>query len=274
VSAPPRLDAGAIDAIAALCARSIDDSPTRAELADALFVADQPAVVRGDPATGVVATVFDGGNAHVRLLVVAPEARGNGHGRALLMAAEGDARAGGSSSLTIGADAPYFLWAGVPAHLTATAAFFESRHYTRVEANFDMTIDLTALAPDPGGYTVASEADRDEVDAFMTKHWPNWHAETMRALHKGNLVMTRDATGMTSICAFEVNRTGFLGPVAARPDLIGQGAARPALLGALHTLRARGRTSIEVVWVGPVVPYARLGGQVSTVYFVYRKELR
>jgi GNAT superfamily N-acetyltransferase len=274
VSAPPRLDAGAIDAIAALCARSIDDSPTRAELAGALFVADQPAVVRGDPATGVVATVFDGGNAHVRLLVVAPEARGNGHGRALLKAAEEDARAGGSSSLTIGADAPYFLWAGVPAHLTGTAAFFESRHYTRVEANFDMTIDLMALPADPGGYTLATEADRDEVDAFMTKHWPNWHAETMRALHKGNLVMTRDATGMTSICAFEVNRTGFLGPVAARPDLIGQGAARPALLGALHTLRARGRSSIEVVWVGPVVPYARLGGQVSTVYFVYRKELR
>ena len=41
----------------------------------------------------------------------------------------------------------------------------------------------------------------------------------------------------------------------------------------VHELRTRGRASIEVTWVGPVVPYARLGGYVSTVYFVYRKEL-
>ena len=174
----------------------------------------------------------------------------------------------------IGADAPYFLWAGVPAHLTETIAFFESRHYTRVETNFDMTIDLDALPPHPGGHLLASEADAEELDAFMATHWPNWRAEAMRAVHKHNLVITRDASGITSICAFEVNRAGFLGPVAARPDLIGQGVARPALVGALHELRARGRSSIEVAWVGPVVPYARLGGRVSTVYFVYRKELQ
>ena len=74
-------------------------------------------------------------------------------------------------------------------------------------------------------------------------------------------------------CAFEVNRVGFLGPVGVRPDLIGRGAGTPALVGALHELRVRGRSSTEVVWVGPIVPYARLGGRVSTVYFVYRKEL-
>ena len=70
-----------------------------------------------------------------------------------------------------------------------------------------------------------------------------------------------------------MNRAGFLGPVAARPDLIGRGAGTPALVGALHELRARGRSSIEVTWVGPIVPYARLGGRVSSVYFVYRKGL-
>ena len=274
MTAPARLDAGALEAIATLCQRAIADSPTADELAGALFAPDQTAIVRGDPETGVVATVFDEGNAYVRLLVVAPEARGRGLGRALLGAAEDDARDGGSPSLTIGADAPYFLWAGVPVQLTETIAFFESRHYTRVEANFDMTIDLGALPADPGGYELASETDHDELDAFMTKHWPNWRPETLRALHKGNLVVTRDASGITSICAFEVNRAGFLGPVAARPDLIGKGVARAALVGALYTLRARGRSSIEVVWIGPAVPYARLGGRVSTVYFVYRKELR
>ena len=74
-----------------------------------------------------------------------------------------------------------------------------------------------------------------------------------------------------AICAFEVNRAGFLGPCAVRPDLIGRGAGRPTLLGALHELHRRGRTSIDVTWVGPIVPYAALGGVVSNVYFVYRK---
>ena len=52
-------------------------------------------------------------------------------------------------------------------------------------------------------------------------------------------MIARDASGISAICAFEVNRAGFLGPVASRPDLIGRGAGRPALVGALHELRRR-----------------------------------
>ena len=54
-------------------------------------------------------------------------------------------------------------------------------------------------------------------------------------------MIARDDDGISAICAFEVNRAGFLGPVASRPDLIGRGAGRPALVGALHELRRRGR---------------------------------
>ena len=45
----------------------------------------------------------------------------------------------------------------------------------------------------------------------------------------------------------------------------------PLLLGALHRLRAMGHATIEVLWVGPMVPYARLGGQVGRLFFVYRR---
>ena len=78
---------------------------------------------------------------------------------------------------------------------------------------------------------------------------------------------------MTAFCAFEVNRRGLLGPVAVRPDLMGRGRGKGVLLGALHELRRRGAQRVAVVWVGPVVPYAAVGGRVSDVYFVYRKEL-
>ena len=268
----PRLDRAALPAIAELCARGVPDAPTVDELDGALFTADQPAVVRGDPEVGVVATVDCADGSHVRLLVVDPSVRGQGHGHALVRAAEADARAAGHHSLATGADPPYFLWPGVPSGATALICLLERHHYSRAETNFDMTVDLAAIPDDPGGHAIATAADRDELDAFTAKHWANWRVEVLRALDKGNLVITRDDAGISALCAFEVNRTGFLGPVAARPDLIGRGAGRPALLGALHELRRRGRLSVDVVWVGPVVPYARVGGRVTNVYFVYKKE--
>lgn len=269
----PALDRSALPAIADLCRRGVPDSPSMQELDAALFGSEQPAVVRGDPAVGVVATVEGDGAAYLRLLVVDPEVRGRGHGHALLRAAHADARAAGHASITTGADAPFFLWPGVPTTSTALLCLLERHHYSRVEANFDMTIDLASIIEDPGGHAPGTPADRDEIATFMATHWPSWEAEVLRALDKGNLVLSRDGEGISAFCAFEVNRAGFLGPVAARPDLIGRGAGTPALLGALHELRARGRSSIEVTWVGPIVPYARLGGRVSNVYLVYRKGL-
>ena len=37
--------------------------------------------------------------------------------------------------------------------------------------------------------------------------------------------------------------------------------------------RALGHDTIEVLWVGPMVPYARLGGQVGRLFFVYRRRI-
>ncbi len=269
----PVLDREALPAIFELCRRGAVDGPARDELGDALFAPEQPAVIRGDPRIGVVATVAGESGAYVRLLVVDPDARGLGHGHALVRAAEADARAGGHATLTFGADSPFFLWAGAPSAEIALLCLLERHHYQRVETNFDMTIDLSSIPPDPGGHALADAAQRDELDAWMTKHWSNWRDEVLRAADRGNLVVSRDESGLSAFCGFEVNRAGFLGPVAVRPDLLGRGAGRAALVGALHELRRRGRDTIEVNWVGPIVPYARLGGRVSNFYFVYRKSV-
>ena len=96
------------------------------------------------------------------------------------------------------------------------------------------------------------------------------------ALDKGNLVVARDQGdqgALLAFCAFEVNRRGRLGPVAVRLDLMGQGHGQGVLLGALHELRRRGAGQVSVSWVGPIPPYAAVGGRVGAVYFVYRKEL-
>jgi GNAT superfamily N-acetyltransferase len=269
------LDRDALDAIAALCARALPDPPSIDELEGALFAAAQPAVVRGDPATAVVATVACDDGTHVRLLVVDPGARGRGLGHALVETAEADARSAGSEHLTVGADAPYYLWAGVPSRAIELCCLLERHHYFRAEVNFDMRIDLSALPDDTGGHALATAGERNELDAWMATHWSNWRLEVLRALDKHNLVVARDGDDgdVTAFCAFEVNRAGFLGPVAVRPDLMGRGRGRGVLLGALHELRRRGRDHIDVSWVAPVVPYAAMGGWVSNVYFVYRRKL-
>jgi GNAT superfamily N-acetyltransferase len=259
-----------------LCRRGIPDPPAPAELEVALFAPDQPAVLFGDPATGVVAAVECDDGAHIRLLVVDPAARGVGIGHALLTAAEEWARAQGQPRIVIGADPPYFLWPGAPSTDTALLCLLERRHYSRGETNFNMRVGLATVPPDPGGHRIAQPRDRAAVDGWAAMHWPNWRHEILRALDKGNLVVAHDdgADGdIVAFCAFEVNRSGFLGPVGVRPDLIGQGRGKGVLLGALHELRRRGAREVDVVWVGPVPPYAAVGGRVSDVYFVYRKEL-
>ncbi len=263
-----------LDAIAAFCARSVRDTPTPEELEGALFAPDQPVAVLGDPARGLVAVAECSDGPHIRLLAVDPAHRGHGHGRALVRAAEEWARRAGAHSLIVGADPPYFLWPGVPSSETELLCLFERLHYVRAEANFNMDVDLAGIPPDPGGHQLAGPGDRGEVDDWMQTHWSNWRPEALRALDKGNLVISRgDDAAIDAFCAFEVNRAGLLGPVAVRPELMGRGKGRAALLGALHELRRRGRSSVSVVWIGPVVPYAAVGGRVTDVYFVYRREL-
>ena len=271
-----QLDCTDLGDIARLCHRSVADPPASEELAGALFTDEQPAVVLGQRGRGVVAVVECEDGAHIRLLAVDPPMRRQGLGHALVQAAEDWARAAGHRCLITGADPPWYLWPGVPSTETGLLCLFERRHYGRVDVNFDMDVDLRGIPADPGGHHLAGRDERAEVDAFMAANWDNWRPEVLRALDKGNLVVARDgadAGALSAFCAFEVNRRGRLGPVAVRLDLMGQGRGRGVLLGALHELRRRGAEQVAVAWVGPVPPYAAVGGRVGAVYFVYRKEL-
>jgi GNAT superfamily N-acetyltransferase len=273
VSVSP-LNPSHLDAIAQLCGRGLADTLSAEELNGALFPPDQPVAVLGDASDGVVAVAECDDGPHIRLLVVDPSARGKGRGHALLAAAEDWARAHGHGHLLTGADPPYFLWPGVPSDQTALICLLERRHYARAEVHFNMRVNLGQLPPDPSGHRTAQAPDREVVDSWMGTHWPNWRLEVLRALDKHNLVLAHDEAGdLVAFCAFEVNRRGLLGPVGVRPDLIGRGQGKGVLLGALHELRRRGAEEVSVVWVGPVVPYAAVGGRVSDVYFVYRKDL-
>jgi len=270
----PRLGPEAGAPIADLCARSFAHPPAAEEIGKTLFSAEQPATVRGDPAIGVVATgrgFFDASQGFIRLIVVDPEHRGRGHGHSLLTAAEQDLS--GASTIAVGTDAPFHLFPGVATTAVALLCLLERHHYSREEANFNMDVDLDAIPPDPTGTALATGADRNEVDAWLHTHWPHWGPEALRALDQGTLLVARDDAGLTGFCAWDVSHPGLLGPVAVRPDLLGRGAGVALLLGALHRMRDGGRQTAEIGWVGPIVPYARVGARIGRIFFAYRKRI-
>ncbi len=265
--------APAVADIAALARRSLVDAPSEAELRRALGAPDQPCVVRGDPNRGVVATVTADGKGYVRFLAVDPAHRGTGLGRSLLVAAESDLRDAGAASVTIGADAPYYLWPGIDSRELGAVCLAERLRYARVDVHVNMDVDLAAIPDDPGGWRTATDSDRPAVAAWADTHWDFWRAEMVRACDQRGLVIAEDSEGITAVCAYDVNRAGFVGPVAVRPDRLGHGDGAAPLLGALHQLRAAGRRRAEIAWVGPVVPYARIGATLGRTFLVYRKDL-
>lgn len=267
------LDHRRLDDVFDLCSRCLPEPPSRDELSASLFSPDQPVTVRGAPGIGIVATTCTGAQGYIRLLGVDPAVRRRGHGTALLRSAEADLSALGATSVQVGADPPYYLYPGVETTHTAMLCLLERHRYERGESNFNMRVDLRALPPDPGGHALAGSHERGEVATWMHRHWPHWEPEVRRALERSTLVIGRDGEGMAGFCAFDVNRAAVLGPTAVRGDLWGQGVGRPLIIGALHHIRARGHRYAEVAWVGPMRPYARVGAQVSRVFFVFRRTL-
>ena len=262
-----------IEDVAALCHQSLEDAPSRRELADSFFSPQQDVVVRGRPGVGIVASVCVGEQGYVRLLGVVPEQRRRGHGSALLRDAEQDVAACGATSVQVGADPPFYLYPGVESTRTPMLCLLERHRYERTGANFNMDVDLDDLPEDPGGHEVATADMADEIAAWMRTHWANWEAEVLRALRRSTLLVSRDHAGISAFCAYDVNRVGLLGPIAVRGNLWGKGRGRPLLIGALHRMRAAGQRRIEVSWVGPIRPYAAVGGRVGRVFFVYGRAL-
>ena len=261
------LDVSSADAVIALCRRSLLDAPDDAAIVSSLFdsYVEPPAIVRGDPDEGIVATAERGGRTYVRLLAVDPGRRGRGIGRALLRGA----LEGVEGPVRIGADAPDYLFPGIDTRETAMLCLAERERFARVDAHYNMSVALDSLPEDPGGTREATASDRDELAAWLGEHWPNWAPEALRALDRGTLVFSRDDAGVSGFCAWDVNRRGWLGPIAVRPRARNRGTGTPLLLGALHRMRRSGLDEAEIAWVGPMGFYARtVGARVNRVYAV------
>jgi len=269
-----QLGRDAVAAIAELCRRSVAavPPPSAAELDRALFDPARPALVRGDPARGVVATVARRERGFVRLLVVDPDRRGSGLGAALLAAGEADLA--GLPSVTAGADAPDHLFPGAPLRDTVLLTLLEARGYRRVDVALNLDVAEASLpADEPAGYE-AGPGDAEELLAWVRERYPRWEDESARSLRSGAVVLARDADGIAGFCAWGANRAGWLGPMAVDPGRRGQGIGAPLLRAALARMRADGDRHVQIAWVTTVAFYAKaVSATVGDAYAICSKPL-
>ena len=224
----------ALDGIGALCSRSMAKAPTPTELGRCLFAPDRPSLVRYAPDVGVVAVGRSDEGGFIRLLLLDPSCRGQGLGHELLLAAESDLRG-------------HRLSPPAPMRRTFCSPVCPSRR--RLCVAFSNVI-TTAAKRQTTTLTSVFWTSRLILDLPWYRRGPTvprlilgWagtgRTGGMRSC--GPSTRARSCSGGTTgtyrgFCAYDVNTSGTLGPIASRPDLIGQGVGAPLLVGALHRL--------------------------------------
>jgi GNAT superfamily N-acetyltransferase len=248
-----------------------DERLTADELRRCLWGDPSPTVVFGEAGVGAVAAVLRGAIGHLRLLVVAREHRGRGVGRALLQQAEEWLVTSGATRIQAGAEAPFYLWPGVPVEATAALALLESAGYDDSGAAFDMTCGTDLQIDPPAGVEVRLVDDPGTVRTLVDREWPWWWDEVARAIALGTCVGAYAADGaVLGFGCHSVNRAGWLGPIGTDPAAGRGGIGGAVMSGLCAEMRARGHADTEICWIGPIGFYAKACGARISRVFQYR----
>jgi GNAT superfamily N-acetyltransferase len=239
---------------------------------------------RGEPEGAVVVLVRAWGTppdqvkiGFVKLIAVHPAARRRGLGHALLAAAEQWAWAQGAIELQLSGSAPFYLWPGVDATNTDMLALAEARGYQSTGSDVNMALPTTFRADPPEGVVVRRVITDDDVACVRTlveAHWPEWWAETERAIESGcchAAFVESEPSRAIGFCCHSVNRAGWLGPMGTDPERR-TGGVGSALVGQVcRDLMIAEFEHTEISWVGPIRFYGKQGATVSRVFRQYRK---
>ncbi len=126
--------------------------------------------------------------AYIKVIAVHPDARRAGLGHELMAAAEEWAWAHGATEMHLSGSAPFYLWPGVDATATEMLCLAEARGYTPTGSDVNMALTTTFRGADPEGVTirrVVTDEDVARLDELLVREWPEWIAETHRAIEHG-----------------------------------------------------------------------------------------
>ena len=223
----------------------------------------------------------------LRVLAVAPAARGDGIGSALLARCEHLSRVTGQFWLRALDQPGNYLAPGVDERNTETIGWLERRGWQRgAELRLDVLIDVRgnprvsaaraaelAAAAVARGYEVRrAEADETALCAAIeTEFGGAWPFEVNRALRcrpSGVHVAMRDG----AYCAFAAhdgnNRgLGWFGPAGTWPAHRGRGLGEALLMACLVDVAAH-HAQCEVAWIGPRPFYDKVAGVAADRRFV------
>jgi GNAT superfamily N-acetyltransferase len=240
----------------------------------AVFDDPDPSVVLAHYDIGLEAVgsaVVRGSHGFVKLLAVHPRTRLRGLGSQLLARLEDFCRDHGATSVGLGPSAPFYVVPGIDVRYTEALTFADARGYTRTGDAVNQGVRLTDLADPQLPCHVADDSDLERIMPWLSESYPNWIAEVTRSVSLRTCIVHDDL----GFACYDVNRAGWFGPMATRPDLRGtSGVGTATLLAALHKMRAIGYEHVEIAWSGAVLFYLKVvGARISRVFWTYSKEL-
>ncbi len=237
----------------------------------------------GEALVGVAAV----GGARIRVLAVAPTARGRGIGSALLAACEVDAKAAGETTLRTLDQPGNYLAPGIDEANAETIAWLERRGWVRAsEPRMNVLIDVRdnpRVSAERAEYLITAAARRgyevrraeaDEIEllaAVATEFGGAWPFELERALRyvpTGVHVALKDGI----YCAFAAHDgnnqgLGWFGPTGTWPAHRGQGLGEALLVACLVDVAVT-HAQCEVAWIGPRPFYDKVAGVAADRRFV------
>ena len=253
--------------LATLCAAALpDEHLTARDLDTCCFGSDTEALGDADAAAVLTVKRNDAATAAwLLLLAVHPAQQRTGRGRALLDAAVARARDHGAAELHLGNAFPRYVWPGVDFRFTAALSLCEAVGFEPYGAECNMAIRTSFRAEPPKGIAIERATSDDAVE-LARRRYPHWVDETTRAVEGGTCWAARAGPDTMGFACHSVNRAAWIGPMATDPDRQHGGVGRALLASVCADLEARGTSSGDIAWVGPIGFYAKCGARVSRVF--------
>ncbi len=224
----------------------------------------------------------------VKLLLVHPDFRRRGIGMALMDALEERFRAQGLTRAVAGGVPPNYFWPGIDLrHAELLALLWQRGYQTNRVALVNLTVDLTRTPLDVSaecarlageGFELrrATAAEGAPIAEMARELVPVWDIEVREAAqnHPPTLFVAWQAGQVAAFAACDVSGYGRFGPTGTRPDLRRRGLGGALMRLCFADMAARGQTSGEITWAGPVDYYIRaVDARVVRAMWVFAKEL-